>query len=807
LIALWPLWRVFSAYLRTPIPFLRNDFDAERISESTVSNNLLSFPTGTRTRSSVDLDTALGVHLRQGIGVGTRIGNYRTESYLGRGGMASVYEATDLRLNRPVALKVLVAELAENSDFRVRFVRESRFAASLEHPNIVPIYDAGESDGLLYIAMRLVRGTDLAGFLGAAGPLEPTAAMDLLAPAASALDAAHAAGLIHRDVKPANFLLATGRDGHQHVYLADFGLTKRASALAQLTVSGTFVGTMEYSSPEQIRGEKLDSRSDLYALGCVAYQCLTGSPPFVRNDEAALLWAHLAVDPAPVSAHCPNLAGADAVIARCLAKSPENRFDSCGQFIDALADAACTGRHRSASARLALEPGPVTHRPAWDEATQPGSRPTPSTRDLRVSQDRKNDGAPSHPPTPVPESLHPPASPPWPETPPALPITPNGRRIRRVTRPIRRHGVVVSIGALLAISTLLAALAVALHDRSVANPDRSKVGAASPATAPLSATPQPAANPTSPVEPQPPARALAIPSTLESPIAVGPTPGFVTVSADGRHAYVAHGEAGFLTVVDTVTDQVSGRIPMRSGPPQHIAVTPDGSRAFVSVFDAQQTVNAVAVLDTRTSQVLLTIPVEQQPMALTIGPDQRYVYVPGRGAVDVLDATTGRTIAEVAVPGDPYSIRISPGGAWGYIAVPDRNQVSVVDTADYRIGPPIGVGASPRGMALSPDGKLLAVACFGSNEVYVIDSATRQVVQTATVGTGPMDVAFTPDGRYVYTADVDSGTVTVVDPESGAVTASIPTPSPTSVSFLPDGTRAYVTNRDSGTVTVLHAAS
>ena len=342
--------------------------------------------------SSFELSAALSPNPGREFAVGSTIGNYRIESYLDRGGMASVYEAIDLHLNRPVALKVLIGALAENSDFRTRFVRESRFAASLEHPNIVPIYDAGEIDGLLYIAMRLVRGTNLAGFLSSAGPLEPTAALQLLAPAASALDAAHAAGLIHRDVKPANFLLASGRDGHQHVYLADFGLTKRASALPELTVGGAFVGTMEYSSPEQIRGEKLDSRSDLYALGCVAYQCLTGSPPFVRDDQAALLWAHLAVEPAPLSAQCPDLAGADAVFARCLAKSPQDRFDTCGQFLDALADAACSGRHRPISV-----PAPACA-PAAEFAASSASRPpVPSS----PSSPSSSPSSPSGPSSPV----------------------------------------------------------------------------------------------------------------------------------------------------------------------------------------------------------------------------------------------------------------------------------------------------------------------------------------------------------------------------------------------------------------------
>jgi serine/threonine protein kinase len=338
--------------------------NAEWIGESTMSNKLLSRPAGSAATGSLDMVTGLSSNVCRGVAAGTRVGRYRIESYLDRGGMASVYEATDLHLNRRVALKVLVAELADDIEMRERFVRESRFAASLEHPNIVPIYDAGEVEGLLYIAMRLVRGTNLAGFLRSAGPMEPALALSLLAPAAGALDAAHAMGLVHRDVKPANILLAMGRAGHRHVYLADFGVTKRVSASSDLTVGGTFVGTMEYTSPEQIRGEGLDFRSDLYALGCVAYQCLTGSPPFVRDDQAALLWAHLAVDPPPVSARRKDLALADPVIARCLAKSPQDRFQTCGQFIEALADAVCTGRHRSASAHHGVGAGSVTHRSA-----------------------------------------------------------------------------------------------------------------------------------------------------------------------------------------------------------------------------------------------------------------------------------------------------------------------------------------------------------------------------------------------------------------------------------------------------------
>ena len=250
-----------------------------------------------------------GRQLSPYIPVGAEIGAYRIEAFVDRGGMASIYEATDLRLNRTVALKVLGHEVSDSTDFRERFMRESRFAASLDHPNIVPIYEAGEDDGLLYIAMRYVRGSNLAGLLQTNGALDPTHALDILAPVADALDTAHSAGLVHRDVKPANILLTSplGHERHEHVYLTDFGLTKRTSALTKLTATGNFIGTMAYISPEQIRGEPLDARTDLYALGCVAYECLTGVPPFVRDDQAALMWAHLSEPPPAVSAHRPDL--------------------------------------------------------------------------------------------------------------------------------------------------------------------------------------------------------------------------------------------------------------------------------------------------------------------------------------------------------------------------------------------------------------------------------------------------------------------------------------------------------------------
>src|SRR5438876_6434753 len=212
--------------------------------------------------------------------VGTELAGYRIESLLGRGGMGVVYRARDLALERDVALKLLAPELAEDIRFRERFLRESRLAASLDHPAIIPIYDAGEVGGHLYIAMRLVDGTDLKRLLADEGVLAPERAFGLLAQVGDALDAAHERGLVHRDVKPSNVLV----DERGHCYLADFGLSRRLAEHGPGLTGGRSLGTVDYVAPEQIRGEELDGRADLYSLGCLLYECLVGSPPFTGGS-------------------------------------------------------------------------------------------------------------------------------------------------------------------------------------------------------------------------------------------------------------------------------------------------------------------------------------------------------------------------------------------------------------------------------------------------------------------------------------------------------------------------------------------
>jgi serine/threonine protein kinase/Tol biopolymer transport system component len=270
--------------------------------------------------------------------VGGEFAGYRIQRMIGRGGMAFVYQAESSRMGRVVALKVLAPELAQDDAFRERFVRESKLAASLDHPNIVPIYDAGDEGGLLYIAMRYVKG-GLKALLQHKGRLTPERTTSLIAQIASGLDAAHDLQLVHRDVKPANILIAFGSvTGEQdHVYLADFGLMKHSTSLGGLTGTGQFVGTLDYMSPEQIQGEPVDGRTDVYALGCILYECLTGEVPFDRNSDAAVMWAHLKEDPPSASGRARGVTpGIDDVITKALSKSPDDRFPTCTALVTAL---------------------------------------------------------------------------------------------------------------------------------------------------------------------------------------------------------------------------------------------------------------------------------------------------------------------------------------------------------------------------------------------------------------------------------------------------------------------------------------
>jgi serine/threonine protein kinase len=274
-----------------------------------------------------------------GFRAGFLLAGYRLEAQVGAGGMAVVFRARDERLNRPVALKILAPALTSDAAFRSRFIAESRAAAAVDDPHIIPVYEAGEADGVLFIAMRFVQGGDLRQMLEREGALAPDRVAGFISPVASALDAAHRAGLVHRDVKPANILVDAREDRPDHVYLSDFGVSKNAVSVG-LTGTREFLGTPDYSAPEQIQGRVVDGRTDQYALACVTYQLLTGAVPFEQSQGLEVLLAHLSAQPPSLVSRRPDLPGAvDRVLARAMAKAPEERYASCLDFADALREA------------------------------------------------------------------------------------------------------------------------------------------------------------------------------------------------------------------------------------------------------------------------------------------------------------------------------------------------------------------------------------------------------------------------------------------------------------------------------------
>src|SRR6478736_2860796 len=263
---------------------------------------------------------------------GTAFADHVIRAVCGRGGMGVVYRATHIPLDREVALKVIAPEYSQDHEFRRRFRREFRATASIQHPNVIPIYHAGEVDDLLYVTMRYVAGTDLARLLAAEKQLPPTTAASIVAQVGEALDAAHEAGIVHRDVKPANILLEADGDGF-HAILTDFGLMKNLRSQTQITQTGTVIGTFDYAAPEQLRETNIDARTDVYALGGVLFQTLTGKVPYPRETAAATMLAHLDAPPPSLLSVLPTASeNLGEVVRRAMAKDPASRFPSAGDL-------------------------------------------------------------------------------------------------------------------------------------------------------------------------------------------------------------------------------------------------------------------------------------------------------------------------------------------------------------------------------------------------------------------------------------------------------------------------------------------
>ena len=377
-------------------------------------------------------------------------GPYRLEHLIGRGGMGEVHRAWDTRRGRTVALKRLPSPLAGDPEFQARFRRESALAAQLSEPHIIPIHDFGEINGTLFIDMRLVDGTDLASVVKSEGPMAPRRAIGILAQVAGALDAAHAAGLVHRDVKPSN-VLVRGHDEDEFAYLIDFGIARAAAGQTSgpaLTLTGATLGTLDYMAPERFENRPVDGRADVYSLACMLFELLTGAAPFRGRTPVGMIHAHVTLDPPRPSAHRPGLPpGLDDVVVRGMAKRPEHRYPTAGALV-AAARAAVRAEGRAPTAQT-----PLSLRKA--AAPSPAGRssphtPPPTSGGWAAAQSPPPGGwspAQSPPPAGWPQTP-PPAGwpPPAPYPPPAAPARPGGMVVAFVLQLI--SGGVFLIGSL-----------------------------------------------------------------------------------------------------------------------------------------------------------------------------------------------------------------------------------------------------------------------------------------------------------------------------------------------------------------------
>jgi DNA-binding beta-propeller fold protein YncE len=606
--------------------------------------------------------------------VGTRLAGYRIQALLGRGGMGVVYLAEQLGPRRQVALKLLSVPVATSEAFRERFLRESELAAAIDHPNVLPVYDAGETDGVLWIAMRYVDGTDLAALLHRDGPLPPEEALALYGPVAGALDAAHARGLVHRDVKPANILLAMEGGAVAHAYLADFGLTKRVGGARGLTVSGQVLGTIDYVAPEQVEGGPVDGRADQYSLGCVLFECLTGVVPFRGASELAVLWAQVHDPPPPIREHRPDLPAAlDDAIGRALAKAPGDRYPSCGAMV-AAAQAALTGvtpaglRHRIGRA-LGRRPG-HRRRPGLSGLTRRSSLVLTVTAGLLsavllvVAVLLARDGAaPAVPTAPavVPAANH------------AVRIDPATYELVAAPPVGTDPAAVVGGGGLVWVANRDGTL-------TVVDPDTNRVQQAIPASG------------SGPFGQGGPGLAFAsgslwLANTAQrrvarvelgadaTPIPVGASPIAIAAAPDADAVWVAARtkSGGLVARIDATSNQVDHRIPLPHAP-TGLAITPDGRRVWV----ASAADKAIRRIDTGAGHVVKRIELPQAPDQAAYGDDAVWVTSSKGNAVLRIDAaTSGSRVETIPVGNGPTGIAFGADRVW--VANSQDGTVSAID--------------------------------------------------------------------------------------------------------------------------------
>jgi DNA-binding beta-propeller fold protein YncE len=623
--------------------------------------------------------------------------------------MGVVYRCTQLGLGRQVALKLIVPELAHNVAFRDRFRRESQVAAAIDHPNVLPIFEAGEADGVLFISMRLVHGIDLRQYIMDSGRLGADDTMAIIGPVASALDAAHARGLVHRDVKPANVLLAD--KGERHIYLTDFGLTKHMASLTEITRAGQLVGTADYCSPEQIRGEQLDARADVYSLGCVLYECLTGLPPYRRDSDVATIWAHLnEPSPRPTDVLPDVGGGIDQVIAKAMSKARDDRFASAGDLARA-ARAALTGAKLPTGSR-SVATGPAA----------PLDRPNAAVwSDAALGQPAR-DGAAER------------------EGPPSGPAAQPARRFRKPAL----------IAAALALAALLAAAVLVMSRESSDGPQVTTIaGGDGPSGI--------AAGDTSVWVTNSDGDTLTRIDPASNQVVGDPQP----TGASPAGAAVDDGE---LWVVTTGDNNVR-RIEIDTEPVGAESITVGVAPGDVALSDeyawvTNQGDNTITRID-RASGEVVGRPIESGsvPTGIAVGP--RWVWSTNRGEASVtrIDPDSGEIVgAPTQVGPEPRGLEVGEGAVW--VAISQDDTVARIDDGG-EVVQRIPVGNNPVGVTVG--GGSVWVVNEGADSVMRIDPETGRIIgDPIAVGRNPSGIAF--GAGAVWVANEGDDTVSRIDP-------------------------------------------
>jgi serine/threonine-protein kinase len=739
--------------------------------------------------------------------------------------MGEVFRAFDTDHERLVALKRLAAHLADDPEFQGRFRREAQLAAKLRNPHIVPIHRFGELDGHLFIDMRYIEGYDVAELIDTVGALEPSRAVSILEQVGSALATAHAAGLVHRDVKPSNLLVdqENSQDGRDFVYLVDFGISRAVATTRShsLTRTGALLGSLAYMAPEQFDG-MADSRVDVYALTCVFFELLTGSKPYQGDGLPALMHAHVNVPPPAPSAQRPGLSASfDDVIRRGMAKQPADRYSSTAELARAARSALTdhmggepdqpshvlngTSKRAEEAAEIVRHREITRHKPA-EARHELHDSDADASQALSDGHHPRDDILDDQARAPHPVDLSIKAD--RPAAPPVNPGDPtrseqSGRNLAGITTRFRTRRLNDGRGRAAGGSKRTAAvfatvLAVTLVGALVLLLSRPATTAGAPGAVHSAIMS---------VRPSPTVQASTGKPSVEAAIQVGQAPQGIAQSPDGHTVYVAETGARSLAVVDTESQAVRSVVPL-PGVPRYVAAARDGRRVFVSMFADDGSGSGVAVINMPGATFSRVITIGPKPYALATAPDGR-IYVPNHDAssIAVLDPETLQVTATVAVSNNPHAVAFSPRGDLAYSANHESNTVAVIDTATEKVRATVPVGNSPHSLTVSPDGAEIATANYGDNTISIISSASDAVVQTFPAGLTPQSLTYSADGRHLYVGNESANEITTMDAHTGQVASTIPVgDSPRFVLGTPDGTRLLVSSSTAGELTILRAA-